>query len=156
METIVDQLKTVNSKSFLEEIKNPENVKILTLENYNNSTKWNDLEKFINLEQLQLKNCLIENNIFFPSLAKINKLKLLKYDNDCYFKTSEEKIKIQPLNIDKIILDFNNIEDVNLSLLSLKDQENNFINTFPSYPNAYQNIKVLELNNYEQFLKKVI
>ena len=155
METIVDQLKTVNSKTFLEEVKNPENVIILTLINYNNSTKWNDLEKFINLEQLQLKNCLIENNIFFPSLAKINKLKLLKYDNDCYFKTSEEKIKIQPLNIDKIILDFNNIEDVNLSLLSLKDQENNFINTFPSYPNAYQNIKVLELNNYEQFLKKV-
>ena len=36
METIVDQLKTVNSKSFLEEVKNPENVKILTLENYNN------------------------------------------------------------------------------------------------------------------------
>ena len=64
METIVDQLKTVNSKSFLEEVKNPENVKILTLENYNNSTKWNDLEKFINLEQLQLKNCLIENNTF--------------------------------------------------------------------------------------------
>ena len=67
METIVDQLKTVNSKSFLEEVKNPENVKILTLENYNNSTKWNDLEKFINLEQLQLKNCLIENNTFFPA-----------------------------------------------------------------------------------------
>ena len=26
METIVDQLKTVNSKSFLEEVKNPENI----------------------------------------------------------------------------------------------------------------------------------
>ena len=155
METIVDQLKTVNSKSFLEEVKNPENVKILTLENYNNSTKWNDLEKFINLEQLQLKNCLIENNTFFPSIAKINKLNLLRYDNECFFKASEEKIKISPLNIDKIILDFNYIEDVNLSLLNLKDQENNFINTFPSYPTAYQNIKILELNNYDEFLKKV-
>ena len=155
METIVDQLKTVNSKTFLEEVKNPENVKILTLENYNNSTKWNDLEKFINLEQLQLKNCLIENNIFFPSLAKINKLNLLRYDNECFFKASEEKIKISPLNIDKIILDFNYIEDVNLSLLNVKDQENNFINTFPSYPTAYQNIKILELNNYDEFLEKV-
>ena len=155
METIVDQLKTANSKSFLEEVKNPQNVIILTLLNFNNSTKWDDLEKFINLEQLQLKNCLIENNIFFPSLARINKLNLLRYDNDCFFKTSEEKIKIKPLNIDKIILDFNDVEDVNLSLLSVKDKENNFINTFPYYPNAYQNIKVLELNNYEQFLKKV-
>ena len=71
METIVDQLKTVNSKSFLEKVKNPENVKILTLENYNNSTKWNDLEKFINLEQLQLKNCLIENNVFFHLLQRL-------------------------------------------------------------------------------------
>ena len=155
METIVDQLKTVNSKTFLEEVKNPENVKILTLENYNNSTKWNDLEKFINLEQLQLKNCLIENNVFFPSLAKINNLNILRYDNECFFKATEEKIKISPLNIDKIILDFNYIEDVNLSLLNVKDQENNFINTFPSYPTAYQNIKILELNNYDEFLEKV-
>ena len=155
METIVDQLKTVNSKSFLEEVKNPENIKILTLENYNNSTKWNDLEKFINLEQLQLKNCLIENNVFFPSLAKINNLNLLRYDNECFFKASEEKIKISPLNLDKIILDFNYIEDMSLSLLNTKDQENNFINTFPSYPIAYQNIKILELNNYDEFLKKV-
>ena len=71
METIVDQLKTVNSKSFLEEIKNPENVKILTLENYNNSTKWNDLEKFINLEQLQLKNCFI-SPVFLSFTASPN------------------------------------------------------------------------------------
>jgi hypothetical protein len=155
VETIIDQLKAVNSKSFLEEIKKPENVKILTLENYNNPTKWNDLEKFINLEQLQLKNCFIENSTFFPSISKINKLNLLRYDNECFFKASEEKIKISPLNIDKIILDFNYIEDVSLSLLTLKDQENNFINSFPNYPTAYQNIKVIELNNYDEFLKKV-
>ena len=41
---------------------------------------------------------------------------------------------------------------MNLSLLNLKDQENNFINTFPSYPTAYQNIKILELNNYDEIL----
>ena len=33
METIVDQLKTVNSKSFLNEIKNPSNITILILKN---------------------------------------------------------------------------------------------------------------------------
>ena len=31
METIVDQLKTVNAKSFLEEVKNPENINNLIL-----------------------------------------------------------------------------------------------------------------------------
>ena len=42
METIVDQLKTVNSKSFLKEIKNPENINNLILKNFNSETKWND------------------------------------------------------------------------------------------------------------------
>ena len=38
METIVDQLKTVNSKSFLNEIKNPSNITVLILKNFNNET----------------------------------------------------------------------------------------------------------------------
>ena len=62
METIVDQLDAVNSNSFLKEIKNPENIKNLIIKNYNKDTEWSDLDKFINLEKLQLNNCLIENN----------------------------------------------------------------------------------------------
>jgi len=56
METIVDQLDTVNSNSFLKEIKNPENIKDLIIKNYNKDTEWSDLDKFINLEKLQLNN----------------------------------------------------------------------------------------------------
>ena len=74
METIVDQLDTVNSNSFLKEIKNPENIKDLIIKNYNKDTEWGDLEKFINLEKLQLNNCLIENKSFFLSISKIKKL----------------------------------------------------------------------------------
>mgnify|MGYP001260517040 FL=1 len=91
METIVDQLDAVNSNSFLKEIKNPENIKDLIIKNYNKDTEWGDLDKFINLEKLQLNNCLIENNSFFLSISKIKKLKTLKYDYECYFKSSEEK-----------------------------------------------------------------
>ena len=80
METIVDQLDTVNSNSFLKEIKNPENIKDLIIKNYNKDTEWSDLDKFINLEKLQLNNCLIENNSFFLSISKIKKLKIFKYD----------------------------------------------------------------------------
>ena len=50
METIVDQLKTVNSKSFLNEIKNPENITNLILKNFNNETKWEELNKFTKLK----------------------------------------------------------------------------------------------------------
>ena len=56
METIVDQLDAVNSNSFLKEIKNPENIKDLIIKNYNKDTEWSDLDKFINLEKLQLNN----------------------------------------------------------------------------------------------------
>ena len=155
METIVDQLDAVNSNSFLKEIKNPENIKNLIIRNYNKDTEWSDLDKFINLEKLQLNNCLIENNSFFLSISKIKKLKILKYDYECYFKSSEEKTKINLLSINKIILDFKNSEETSLSLLSLTDNQNNFINSFPNFPNAYQNIEELELNNYEAFLKNI-
>ena len=155
METIVDQLDTVNSNSFLKEIKNPENIKDLIIKNYNKDTEWSDLDKFINLEKLQLNNCLIENKSFFLSISKIKKLKTLKYDYECYFKKSEEKIKFNLLSIDKIILDFKSSEETNLSLLSLTDNQNNFVNSFPNFPNAYQNLKELELNNYDTFLENI-
>ena len=155
METIVDQLDAVNSNSFLKEIKNPENIKNLIIRNYNKDTEWSDLDKFINLEKLQLNNCLIENNSFFLSISKIKKLKIFKYDYECYFKSSEEKTKINLLSINKIILDFKSSEETNLSLLSLTDNQNNFINSFPNFPNAYQNIEELELSNYEAFLKNI-
>ena len=71
METIVDQLDAVNSNSFLKEIKNPENIKDLIIKNYNKDTEWGDLDKFINLEKLQLNNCLIENNLFFLSISTL-------------------------------------------------------------------------------------
>ena len=155
METIVDQLDAVNSNSFLKEIKNPENIKNLIIKNYNKDTEWSDLDKFINLEKLQLNNCLIENNSFFLSISKIKKLKTLKYDYECYFKSSEEKTKINLLSINKIILDFKSYEETNLSLLSIADNQSNFINSFPNFPNAYQNIEELELNNYDVFLENI-
>ena len=65
METIVDQLKTVNSKSFLNEIKNPENITNLILKNFNNETNWEELNKFTKLKEIKLENCLIDNNSFF-------------------------------------------------------------------------------------------
>ena len=49
-------------------------------------------------------------------------------------------------------------DDPDLSLLTLNDKENlcnNFINSFPNYPIAYQAINEIELVNYEDFLEKV-
>ena len=80
METIVDQLKTVNSKSFLEEVKNPENINNLILKNFNNETNWEELNKFTKLKEIQLENCLIDKNTFFKTISKIESLNILKYD----------------------------------------------------------------------------
>ena len=71
METIVDQLKTVNSKSFLNEIKNPENITNLILKNFNNETNWEELNKFTKLKEIQLENCLVDNNIFLKQSQKL-------------------------------------------------------------------------------------
>ena len=96
METIVDQLKTVNSKSFLEEVKNPENINNLILKNFNNETNWDEISKFTQLNKIQLENCLIDNNIFFKAIAKIQSLTTLKYDYDCIIKKSDIIIIASP------------------------------------------------------------
>ena len=60
METIVDQLDAVNSNSFFKEIKNPEKITNLILKNFNNETNWEELNKFTQLKEIGLENCLID------------------------------------------------------------------------------------------------
>ena len=143
MEIIVDQLKTANSKSFLEEIKNPENITDLILKNFNNETYWEELSKFTQLKKIQLKNCLIELNTFFKTISKLEKLNLLEYDYDCIIKKSETKINIKIPQLNKIVFNLPDENEPNLSMLDLHDRQynvNNFINAFPNFPNAYQGL----------------
>ena len=74
METIVDQLDAVNSNSFFKEIKNPEKITNLILKNFNNETNWEELNKFTQLKEIGLENCLIDKNIFFKVISKIQTL----------------------------------------------------------------------------------
>ena len=158
METIVDQLKTVNSKSLLNEIKNPENITNLIIKNFNNETNWEELNKFTKLKEIQLENCLINNNIFFKTIAKIQSLTTLKYDYDCIIKKSDTKINVKIPQLNKIVFTLPSKDSPNLSMINFYDRENelnNFINTFPNYPNAYQGLNEIELINYDIFLKNI-
>ena len=158
METIVDQLKTVNSKSFLEEIKNPENIYNLILKNFNNETNWEELNKFTKLKEIQLENCLIDKNIFFKTISKIESLNILKYDYDCIIKKTDTKINIKMPQLNKIVFALPSKDSPNLSMIDFYDRENelnNFINAFPNYPNAYQGLKEIELINYDIFLQNI-
>ena len=158
MEIIVDQLKTANSKSFLEEIKNPENITDLILKNFNNETYWEELSKFTQLKKIQLKNCLIELNTFFKTISKLEKLNLLEYDYDCIIKKSETKINIKIPQLNKIVFNLPDENEPNLSMLDLHDRQynvNNFINAFPNFPNAYQGLNEIEFVNYDIFLKNL-
>ena len=158
METIVDQLKTVNSKSFLNEIKNPENITNLILKNFNNETNWEELNKFTKLKEIQLENCLIDKNIFFKTISKIESLNILKYDYDCVIKKTETKINIKIPQLNKIVFTLPSKDSPNLSMINFYDRENelnNFVNAFPNYPNAYQGLNEIELINYEIFLQNI-
>ena len=158
METIVDQLKTVNSKSFLNEIKNPSNITILILKNFNNETNWDEISKFTQLNEIQLENCLIDNNIFFKAIAKIQSLTTLKYDYDCIIKKSDIKINLKIPQLNRIVFTLPSKDSTNLSMISFYDRENelnNFINAFPNYPNAYQGLNEIELINYDIFLQNI-
>ena len=158
MEIIVDQLKTVNSKSFLNEIKNPENITNLILKNFNNETNWEELNKFTKLKEIQLENCLIDKNIFFKTISKVESLNILKYDYDCVIKKSDTKINIKIPQLKKVIFVFPDDQTPDLSMLDLYDRQyeiNNFINSFPSYPNAYLGLNEIELINYDIFLKNL-
>ena len=157
MEIIVDQLKTVNSKSFLNEIKNPENITNLILKNFNNETNWEELNKFTKLKEIQLENCLIDKNIF-KTISKVESLNILKYDYDCVIKKSDTKINIKIPQLKKVIFVFPDDQTPDLSMLDLYDRQyeiNNFINSFPSYPNAYLGLNEIELINYDIFLKNL-
>ncbi len=60
--------------------------------------------------------------------------------------------------MNKIVFICNKKDDPDLSLLSLYDKENlsnNFINSFPNYPSAYQSINEIEFVNYENFLERL-
>jgi len=158
MEVIIDQLGTVKPNSDLAKVNNPEKVTNLIIKNYNKETQWRKLESFINLEILHLENCWLDNFNFFTAISKLQKLTTFKYNENCFFKKSDKKINIKFSKLNKIIFICNKKDDPNLSLLSLYDKENlanNFINSFPNFPAAYQDINEIEFVNYEDFLEKV-
>ena len=158
MEIIVDQLKTVNSKSLTNGIKKPENITNLILKNFNKETDWVELNKFSQLNEIQLENCLIDDNIFFRTISKIESLRTLKYDYDCVIKKSDVKINIKIPQLKKIVFALPSEESPNLSMIDFNDRENelnNFVNVFPNYPNAYQGLNEIELINYDIFLQNI-
>ncbi len=158
MEVIIDQLDTVKLNSDLEKVNNPEKITNLVIKNYNKEVKWHKLENFTNLEILHLENCWLDNFSFFTSISKIQKLTTFKYNENCFFKKSDKKINIKFSKLNKIIFIFNKKDDPDLSLLGLYDKENlsnNFINSFPNFPTAYQNINEIELVNYVDFIEKI-
>ena len=158
MEVIIDLIDSVKSNHNIEKVNNQEKITKLLIKNSNKEFKWNNIEKFTNLEILQIENCWLDNFNFFTSISKFQKLTTLKYNENCFFQKSDKRINIKFFKLNKIVFICNKKDDPDLSLLTLNDKENlsnNFINSFPNYPTAYQAINEIELVNYEDFLEKV-
>ena len=158
MEVIIDQLDTVKSNSNLENVNNSEKITNLVIKNYNKDVQWSKLENFSNLEILHLENCWLDNFNFFTAISKLRKLTTFKYNENCIFKKSDKKINIKFSKLNKIVFICNKKDDPDLSLLGLYDKEylsNNFVNSFPNFPTAYQEVNEIEIVNYEDFLEKL-
>ena len=156
MEIIVDQLKSVNSKSLTDDVKTPENIKKLILKNFNKVTDWNELKKFNNLEFIELTNCYVDSTVFFKTICEHKKLNTFKYDYFTFFKKNENKDLFKFNHLKKIIFEFPNENEPNLSLIDFYDRADkvkHFINFLPSFPTAYQTVNEIELINYEAFFK---
>ena len=134
MEVIIDLIDSVKSNHNIEKVNNHEKITKLLIKNSNKEFEWNNIEKFTNLEILQIENCWLDNFNFFTSISKFQKLTTLKYNENCFFQKSDKRINIKFLKLNKIVFICNKKDDPDLSLLTLNDKENlcnNFINSFP-------------------------
>ena len=104
MEFIIDLIDSVKSNHNIEKVNNQEKITKLLIKNSNKEFKWNNIEKFLNLEILQIENCWLDNLKFFTSISKLQKLTTLKYNENCFFQKSDKRINIKFLKLNKKIV----------------------------------------------------
>ena len=67
MEVIIDLIDSVKSNHNIEKVNNHEKITKLLIKNSNKEFEWNNIEKFTNLEILQIENCWLDNFNFFTN-----------------------------------------------------------------------------------------
>ena len=125
--------------------------KITHLDINNSETNWNFLKEFVSLKSITLKNCIIDTDLFFEQLEN---LEVLIVDSNTYFKSGNKKQIKKLKKLKKFVFNLPGDGDLDYDLEIEKQLRGNFINDYPNFPNAYEEVEEIELVNYDIFLKK--
>ena len=149
MEAFVDP---INPKKGFNAIQLVENKNKVTALHINNSEKdWSFLSEYTSLKSINLRNCIIDSDIFFDQLEN---LETLIVDSNTYFRPTTKKKLIKLKKLKKFIFNLPSDNDLNFDLEDEKKLRNNFINNYPNFPNAFDQLEEIELVNYDIFLNK--
>ena len=149
MEAFVDP---INPKKGFNAIQLVENKNKVTALHINNSEKdWSFLSEYTSLKSINLRNCIIDSDIFFDQLEN---LETLIVDSNTYFRPTTKKKLIKLKKLKRFIFNLPSDNDLNFDLEDEKKLRNNFINNYPNFPNAFDQLEEIELVNYDIFLKK--
>jgi len=149
MEAFVDP---INPKKGFNAIQLVENKNKVTALHINNSEKdWSFLREYTSLKTINLRNCIIDSDIFFDQLEN---LETLIVDSNTYFRPTTKKKLIKLKKLKKFIFNLPSDNDLNFDLEDEKKLRNNFINNYPNFPNAFDQLEEIELVNYDIFLNK--
>jgi len=149
MEAFVDP---INPKKGFNAIQLVENKNKVTALHINNSEKdWSFLSEYTSLKTINLRNCIIDSDIFFDQLEN---LETLIVDSNTYFRPTTKKKLIKLKKLKKFIFNLPSDNDLNFDLEDEKKLRNNFINNYPNFPNAFDQLEEIELVNYDIFLNK--
>ena len=125
--------------------------KVTHLDIKNAESDWNFLKEFVSLKSITLKNCIIDTDLFFEQLEN---LEILIVDSNTYFRSGTKK-KIKKLKkLKKFVFNLPGDDDLNFDLEDEKKLRGNFINSYPNFPSAFEELEEIELVNYDLFLKK--
>ena len=125
--------------------------KVTHLDIKNAESDWNFLKEFVSLKSITLKNCILDTDLFFEQLEN---LEILIVDSNTYFRSGTKK-KIKKLKkLKKFVFNLPGDDDLNFDLEDEKKLRGNFINSYPNFPSAFEELEEIELVNYDLFLKK--
>jgi hypothetical protein len=149
MEVFVDP---INPKRGFDTIQLVENKDKVTNLHINNLEKdWSFLNEYTSLKSINLRNCIIDSDDFFDQLEN---LETLIVDSNTYFRPATKKKIIKFKKLKKFIFNLPGDDDLNFDLEDEKKLRSNFINNYPNFPSAFDQLEEIELVNYDLFLKK--
>jgi len=149
MDAFINPNNNQSALATIELVKDKQKIVNLVIHNYESDL--NGFDSFTSLKSLTLKNCIIESDLLFSNL---DNLETLTIDSNSHFKKSATNKKIKFKKLKKFIFILPDEKDLDFDIDDEKKLRSNFINSYPNFPSSFDELKELEIINYDSFLKK--